>query len=483
MVASKDIKTVDIAGKTYAVGLFWQPVQNEKEYLKEVKAAVQTVVVGANLYCLKKGTASQYGLGFTSSGQKKGMPAGASGIANALRDKSSAVCVFKVNEGWWFITIRNNLILSEEDTIYTDENEAREAFNSMLSIPDWGYKIAPAEWGIEDTKEISAVELLSKGQSVELKSIETNNAKNIILILLMVGAGWYYYHSEQVKKAEQERIARERRIAAAKKKMLQEVAPPPPPPAPFESLTDIKDMAKKCTILIVNSTATVPGWELDKSICIEKAMTSNWKRGYGTVGWIFEAQRYGNLPKEMELSADNSSYNSVSGTINIPFIKHTNQAPVMEKNEIQKKLSDIFQSLKLSTFKLHDGKTTIKDKNNPNYIMDYPYTNFSFTDAAYRLPLDWVKLLSEINSIEFTSITWDNKNRRWSYEGRIYENTPALIKQAEQKKLEEEKKLKEEEAKKKQQEAQNSATLENSDKTNTEGKKEGNTDGNSKQAK
>ena len=139
MVANKDIKTIDIAGKTYAVGLFWQPLQNEKDYLKEVQQAVQTVVVGANLYCLKKGTAAQYGLGFTRNGQKVGMPAGASGIANALRDKSSAVCVFKVNEGWWFVTIRNNLILAEEDTIYTEENDAKEAFNSMLSIPDWGY--------------------------------------------------------------------------------------------------------------------------------------------------------------------------------------------------------------------------------------------------------------------------------------------------------------------------------------------------------
>lgn len=455
MVANKEIKTIDIAGKTYAVGLFWQPVQNEKDYLKEVKVAVQTVVVGANLYCLKKGTASQYGLGFTSSGQKVGMPAGASGIANALRDKSSAVCVFKVNEGWWFVTIRNNLILAEEDTVYVDENDAREAFNSMLSIPDWGYKIAPSEWGIEDTKEISAIELLSKSQTVDLKSIKENNFKTILIFVALAGLGWYYYHNEQVKKEEMERIERERRMAAARKKMQEEAPPPPPPPAPYESLTDITDMAKKCTILIVNSTATVPGWDLRESVCIEKNMKSTWKRGYGTAGWIFEAQRYGNLPQEMILSAENSAYNAVTGTIDIPAIKHFNQMPTLTKEEIQKKLNDIFQSLKLSTFKLNNGKTTVKDPNNPSYIKDYPYTSFSFTDAAYRLPLDWVKLLGEINSIEFTSIKWDNTNRRWTYDGRIYELTPEMIKEkeeAEKKALEEEKKKKEEEAKKSEEE-------------------------------
>ena len=482
MVANKEIKTIDIAGKTYAVGLFWQPIQNEKEYLKEVKSAVQTVVVGANLYCLKKGTGPQYGLGFTSSGQKKGMPAGASGIANALRDKSSAVCVFKVNEGWWFITIRNNLILSEEDTIYTDENEAKEAFNSMLSIPDWGYKIAPAEWGIEDTKDISAVELLSKSQSVELKSIESNNVKNIVIILLLLGVGYWYYSSEQAKKAEAERIAREKRMAEARKKMQEAAPPPPPPPAPYENLTDITDMAKKCTILIVNSTATVPGWDLKDSVCIENNMKASWRRGYGTAGWIFEAQRFGNLPQNIKLSADTSAYNSVTGVIYIPFIKHISQTPTLQKEEIQKKLNDIFQSLKLSTFRLSDGKNTVKDKNNPSYVKDYPYTSFSFTDAAYRLPLDWVKLLSEINSIEFTSITWNNNNRRWTYEGRIYELTPQMIKEAEQKKLEEEKKKAEEEKKKAEEATANSevGTSENTTQVNENAKNEEIKEGNAK---
>ncbi|MDE6224402.1 MAG: hypothetical protein K2M23_02895, partial [Alphaproteobacteria bacterium] len=235
----------------------------------------------------------------------------------------------------------------------------------------------------------------------------------------------------------------------------------------------ITDMAKKCTILIVNSTATVPGWDLRESVCIEKNMKSTWKRGYGTAGWIFEAQRYGNLPQEMILSAENSAYNAVTGTIDIPAIKHFNQMPTLTKEEIQKKLNDIFQSLKLSTFKLNNGKTTVKDPNNPSYIKDYPYTSFSFTDAAYRLPLDWVKLLGEINSIEFTSIKWDNTNRRWTYDGRIYELTPEMIKEkeeAEKKALEEEKKKKEEEAKKSEEERKAS---ENNETNSNEEIKEG----------
>lgn len=422
-MANKDIKTINIGGKVYAVGLFWQPLQVEKNYSEEVKVAVQTVVVGANLYCLKKGTASQYGLGFVSYGQKAGMPAGASGIANALRDKSSAVCVFKVNEGWWFITIRNNLILSEEDTVYTDENDAREAFNSMLSIPDWGYKIAPASWEIEDAKEISAAELLSKAQSVELKNIGTNKLKSVIVIIIALAGIWYYFRQQNIKE-EQERIARELRMAEAKKKLATPPPPPAPPPlAPWESLTNITDMAKKCTVLIINSTAAVPGWELTESLCIEKQIRSEWKRKYGTVGWIFEAQRFGTLPENLKLSAKDISYNAVIGIIDIPFMKHIDQEPMLSKVEVQKKLNNIFQSLKLTTFALHNGKEVVKDKNNASYVKSYPYTEFVFTDQGFRLPLDWVKLLSDIKSIEFDLIKWDNAQRRWTYEGKIYEKT------------------------------------------------------------
>ena len=37
MAKTKDIKTIEVNGKTYAVGLFWQPVQNEKDFIKEVQ--------------------------------------------------------------------------------------------------------------------------------------------------------------------------------------------------------------------------------------------------------------------------------------------------------------------------------------------------------------------------------------------------------------------------------------------------------------
>ena len=440
MAKSKEIKTIEVAGKTYAVGLFWQPVQDEKNYLKEIKATIQTVVTNANLYCLKKGAATQYGLGYTSYGQKSGMPSGASGIANALRDKSSAICVFKVKEGWWFITIRNNLILSEEDTIYVDENDAKEAFESMLSIPDWGYKIAPASWGIDETTEMSAEDLLGRGQAIELKKLDNHIGKNL-LILALVGFVAWQYHVKQKEKEELMRKLLEKKRLEQIKKSMPPPPPPPPPPAPWEMLVDPEDFAKKCTILIVNSTATVPGWSLQDSGCKEKQLSSVWKRSYGNAGWIFEAQKFGSLPKEIKLSASDSAYNTVLGILPIPSMKHISSKPTLQKVDIQKKLNDIFHSLKLSGMKLENKSTIVKDPKNPSYTGNYPYTSFKFTDVAYRLPLSWVKLLKDIGGVELDSISWNEKKHYWEYAGKVYELTPEQIKKDEEalKKAEEEK--------------------------------------------
>ena len=422
MAEGKEIKVVKIAGKSYAVGLFWQPVQDEKQYMHEIRDTIAGVLPGANLYCLMKGGSPQYGLGFTSVKQRVGMASGAAGISAALRDKSSAVCVFKIEEGWWFVTIRNNLILTEEDTVYQYEDDAKEAFMSMLAIPDWGYKIAPAAWGIEETKEVSAAELLSRTKPVELRRLraETNPRVIVALIVVLFGTWWLFSSDKsdlQRQEFEKARLAAMAAAAAAEEEKKEEARVP----APWEDIVDAEDFAKKCTILIVNSTAIVPGWDLSNSSCTEREMVSNFRRTFGTAEWIMgDAQRLGILPSYMVLRAADSAFNSVIGTIEMPMVLRRSQAPNMRKAEVQREVSAIFQSLRIDNFRFDDRVEAVAAEN-AELRRNYPFTEFSFTDVSWRLPLDWVNLLSNIKSVEITSIKWDNATRMWSYEGRIYE--------------------------------------------------------------
>ena len=125
--------TVD--GVKYAVGLLWAPLQNQDDPIPEIREAMDTEV-GMDLYCQRTSTTPQYGLGSTSFGHRSGEPALAASVAAALAEKSSACCVFKVDEGWWFIAIRNDLILAEEDILFKTEEEAKKAFMAMMAVPD-----------------------------------------------------------------------------------------------------------------------------------------------------------------------------------------------------------------------------------------------------------------------------------------------------------------------------------------------------------
>ena len=123
---------------------------------------------------------------------------------------------------------------------------------------------------------------------------------------------------------------------------------------------------------------------------------SSWKRTYGSAGWIFEAQRFGAIPKDMKLAANDSGYNTIVGVLQIPEMKHITSKPTLEKVDVQKKLNGIFHSLKISGLKLDNKTTVVKDPKNSVYSATYPYTSFKFTDVAYRLPLSWVKLFKDI---------------------------------------------------------------------------------------
>ena len=106
--------TIVVNNTTYAVSLFWQPLQDTNDPYPEVKETVDNVMEGADLFCVRSGTSPQYGIGNSTEGHKVGLPSAAAAIADIFQDNSSSVAVFEVDEGWWFIAVRNDLILSEE---------------------------------------------------------------------------------------------------------------------------------------------------------------------------------------------------------------------------------------------------------------------------------------------------------------------------------------------------------------------------------
>ena len=180
-------------GKTnYAVGLFWQPIQDADDPIEEISQTMETDQE-FDLYCTHFGRAPQYAIGKRSRGHSERQVVAGIALLDALSDQSSFLAVFKVDEGWWFIAARNDLILAENDVLYTSEEDAKNAFFSMLSVPDWGYKIAPQSWHVEGTEEMDLEELLRNSLQVHLMSLGAMRSTKIlvgfaiiILILLAI---------------------------------------------------------------------------------------------------------------------------------------------------------------------------------------------------------------------------------------------------------------------------------------------------------
>ena len=123
---------VTVNGTKYAVGLMWAPLQNPDDPIPEIREAMDAEP-GADLYCQRTSSAPQYGLGKSSLGHYSGQPALAASVATALSGKTSVCGVFPVDEGWWFVAIRNDLILAEEDVLFATEDEAKRAFFAMMA--------------------------------------------------------------------------------------------------------------------------------------------------------------------------------------------------------------------------------------------------------------------------------------------------------------------------------------------------------------
>ena len=71
-------------GVTYAASLFWQPLINEDSPLPEVKEAAENILEGADLYVVRKGKSSQFGLAASSQGFVRGTPSAAVSLVTAF---------------------------------------------------------------------------------------------------------------------------------------------------------------------------------------------------------------------------------------------------------------------------------------------------------------------------------------------------------------------------------------------------------------
>lgn len=410
--------TTVVGGTTYATGLFWQPLQNKDDPYSEIEETAASVMEGADLFALKQGKVVQFGICSSGDGYHRGMNSLAASVAMATADKSSLLAVFKVDNGWWYCCIRNDIILTDGDMLFLKEEDAKEQFTSMLTVPDWGRKIAPANWGIDGAQAGDLIALLADTTRAKLQKIKALRGIKLYAILLASAIIGFWLLSTFVMDVLFAPKKRPIVVAPVRPKVMP-VAPPKPLVMPWDTIKKPEEIMGYCyrdTMLVVKIMP--PGWLIGGINCTDTGATVSWRRQVGRISWVDKALKESGIKfAARSISTDGNTL--IASTSYTPTI--IKSPPVYNEVDLKNVINDLFQSLDMR-IALSDKTETVQipspDPRTPPKKVTYRLVGFSF--SSMQNPLKWQDILTKFSGLTITTIRYDTTNAMWQYEGAIY---------------------------------------------------------------
>lgn len=412
-----------VDGVKYATSLFWQPMQNSGDYMREVEEASNGILEGADLFCIKGGKASQFGICVSHEGFKTGENVAAVALTTALSNMSSYVAVFKVKEGWWYTCIRNDIILSDGDMLFLTEEEAKNQFLSMMAVPDWDKKIAPKEWGIEDTEEVDVAEILPTGAKVRLQKIHGLRGTKLLLVVGISAVVGIWLVSSLIDKLFMTPVKRPV-VVPVKPKITQQAAPIEVP-KPWEKIKNPQETLENCYYTISQLTALMPpGWKIGQLNCINGTVATSWVRQIGQLSWIETAIKKSGLPF-VGYSFDGAG-NNLSASLNTAPIGVLVSPPEKSLVDLRNEINNTFQGLGLTISLAEDvvkSEAPAAASAGPGpkpVVKQQIFKRLKFRFSSVYNPLRWAEMLTKYSGLEVTMINYVPDANVWTYEGAIY---------------------------------------------------------------
>lgn len=417
---------IEVDGIAYATSLFWQPLQNASDYMQEVEDASNTVLEGADLFCIKGGKAPQFGICVSHEGFKSGENVAAVSLINALSDVSSFVAVFKVREGWWYVCVRNDIILSDGDMLFLTEDEAKSQFFSMMAVPDWGKKIAPAEWGLDETEEVDLGNLLSRGLRAKLQRIKGLRGSRLLMVVVISAIVGIWLISSLIDKLfltpAQRPVVIPVKPKVAEQVVIQEQ------PKPWESIKKPLAVMESCYKGIYQLIGIMPpGWKIGSVSCIQSTVATNWKREFGRLSWAEEALKKSDLP--FAGYSFDATGSELSASLPLRPVETISSAPAYNLTDLRNIINDQFQSLGLSILLADEvtqnqptpaAETLGKGPMAAPIQMPQVIKRLKFSFDSPHDPLIWAELLTKYSGLEINIILYNPDTKIWHYEGAIY---------------------------------------------------------------
>ncbi len=425
-VPQQPLGMITIDGTQYAVGLMWQSLQNPDDPLPEIREIIESEP-GLDLYVLRPASAPQYGVGRKSIGHREGQPSAAAAVASVYAEKTSVCAVFRIKEGWWFVSIRNDLILSEEDRLFTQEEDAQRAFFSMMAVPDWEVKIAPKEWQIDGAEQVVLADLIKNARKYRLTELSTVKRTQylvgmVIVILFLIGGVAYLLTSLWSPELKQRTI-----VSAPTPEVIKPVEPAPEKPKPWEKIPETMAFMHKCWNNSYQlNNLTIPGWSMGTVVCTPTGIQTSWRKSWspgGRVAWLKAAINEYKISR-INIQIDESG-TSAQGQISVADLPTIASVPTLTADQIRDELIDISQATNLPIS--YSKQTVLDPPNNPDGSVppnQQTYTYYGFTVTSGYTPWEWKTFFDKFSGLELLKMEYnpavEASNNKWKYEGRIY---------------------------------------------------------------
>ncbi len=417
--------SIILDGINYATNLFWQPIQNANDFMPEIEEASTDIIEGADLFAVKGGKSPQFGICVSQEGYKVGSNVAAIALMSSLSNHSSVVGVFKVNGGWWYVCSRNDVILSDGDMLYLDEEEAKTQLLSMLTVPDWDKKFAPAEWELEDTEEGNIYELLSSGKKIKLQKIKALRGTKLIMVIV-AGAicAWWLLSTlfDFIMTPTQKKV-----VIKPRPRPVQTVQAPKII-IPWNNIKSPEEFTKNCYEGIMDMFSIMPpGWESQGKItCTGETVATSWKQKLGFISWAEEIVRTSKL-KNLNYTFNETS-KILTATLTMPKLQIVSKQPDKKLEDLQHELNKAFQeigvnpnlrkSVKVLTSEVQSTVGPLGRSGPQTVKKEIHVLNFEI--KSEYTPMIWLEFLTKFSSFEIKNITYEIKNNHWFYKGVFY---------------------------------------------------------------
>lgn len=403
-------------GEAFAANMIWV-VDLEGNTAREHIPFAQKMAQGRDVpdqsfeLCSDRKGADYYGFGSKDSGHRRKMPILIESFDQSVMGRNWLVILpLEGRPGsFWLGSRRDGLVF--EDRIFTSQEKAAEAFFDMISAPDWGMIVAPAEWAVQDSlHEIPASALVEKKYRKKLSLTDPlrSYAPRIIMVSVLLsiaaGGGFYFYDRHQKHLAEMEELRRrvEQAITLA------------PQDFPWFHRTSLEEFVSLCETEILNTMVLVTGWENQQFTCrIERGrgtVSTGWTRAGGNVSWLRAS-----MPRDFPSISVHPSITSatVSRSFTAPIDPTALEVEPWSRDLIESRLNERFQVLEI------DGNLRFVRDNRP--ADTNPLFNRHDLQIQGSMGLsDIIEMISDVPALIPETLNYNLASNSWSLVLRIH---------------------------------------------------------------